>query len=111
MSARVIEGQIDAWITEHSASFIGPKEIAEGSDEMLVRCLSYSTYDMSASGWTKVGTARIEITLKGNDQIIAGKVDALQALKTKTLADAQLKVTEIEAQIQTLLAITCEVQS
>lgn len=104
MSAtRVIEGTIGAWLPDSSS--LGPKELAEQPGDKLVRGLSYSAWDMTPHGWTRIGEARVEVTLKGRDELIASKVDALRALRTHKLAETQREVTEIDKQINTLLAI------
>ncbi len=108
-SARVIKGQIGAYLTEYTRG-IGPKELIEADDAVLLRVLSFSDHDMSTAGWTRIGTASIEVTLCSANEIITSKVDALRALKAKKLADAQREATDIEQQIQTLLAITYDAE-
>lgn len=108
-SARVIKGQIGVYLTGYSRN-IGPKELFEADDAVLLRALSFSDHDMSMAGWTRVGTASVEVTLGSANEIITSKVDALRALKAQKLADAQREATEIEQQIQTLLAITYDAE-
>lgn len=101
---RTVEGTTKVWLTEHCG--IGPEDIKSGDAAMLVRCVTFSSHDMSNCGWTLVGEANVAITFVDGNQILNNKIDALRAEKQKTLADAQVKANELEAKIQKLLAIS-----
>lgn len=105
MSTRTITGTVKVQI----GSYIRQEWLRNPDDEEVFKCLSFTNLDMSDCGHTVVGEAQVTVTLPDHDTIIGNKVDALRAEKTRTLADAQLKATQIEGQIQSLLAITCEV--
>lgn len=102
---RVITGEISVWLTQYSS--IGPAELTSDDAQKVLNGVSFSHHDM-APEWTRIGAARVTITLESNDKIITGKVDALRAEQKKVVADAQMKSTDIERQIQQLLAITHE---
>lgn len=86
-----------------------PNDYATANGQTLARGLAYWPTDFTLdSGFSKVGTAEVTITLHDPDDLIANKVAALKAEKTQTLADAEAKATRIERQIQQLLAITHE---
>lgn len=104
MSARTVTGTTKVWLTEHALN-IGPKELA---DPRVVSRLSYSDSEMKSWGWTLIGTAEITLHLVGDREIVENRVDSLRAEQKKVVADAQKKSTEIERQIQTLLAIAYE---
>lgn len=57
-------------------------------------------------GYVFVGHAKIEIEFLPQKDVTASAVASLKKQKKKVLADAQAKATEIEQQIQSLLAIT-----
>lgn len=101
---KTITGTIDAYLTEYC--HLTPEDL-RGPKPGIVGQLSYSSHDMSGC-WVKVGTARIEVTLMQDDAIVTGAVAGLRAQQEKARADAEAKCTEIERQIQTLLAITFE---
>lgn len=56
-------------------------------------------------GYTHIGSAQVMLTLNSRDALLANKVTSLQARKASVLADAQRTATEIEGEIQKLLAI------
>ena len=104
MSARTVTGTTKVWLPEYAIN-IGPKELA---DPRVVSRLAYSDSEMKSMGWTLLGTAEIKLTLVGDREIVENRVDSLRAEQKKVVADAQKKSTEIERQIQTLLAIAYE---
>jgi hypothetical protein len=59
-------------------------------------------------GYIQVGTAKVEIELMPRKEVTAGAVASLRKQKDALLAKAQLEATQIEQQIQNLLAITNE---
>ncbi len=63
---------------------------------------------MTASGWTFAGEAEITLQLVDHKALVENKVEALKAEVKSIKAEATMKVTQIERQIQTLLAITYE---
>lgn len=99
---RTIEMDLTAWIAEHSR--ITPQDLA--TSKRLNLYYLQPERDMSGSGWARVGSARVIVTLNDEKDIFAAKVDALRKEKDKILGDAQAKATEIEGKIQNLLAIT-----
>jgi hypothetical protein len=64
---------------------------------------------MSSCGWLAIGEAEVTINFYPTDEIVDKRVKGLREEQKKTLADAQLKSTQIEREIQSLLAITNEV--
>lgn len=62
-------------------------------------------------GYVFVGDAEITVTVIDEPSIVSNKIDALRATKTSVLAEAQAKATELESQIQKLLAISNEVKA
>ena len=103
---RVIKGTIDVWVSRYSP--IGPNELTNTADAELIKGLNFASHDMTTSGWASVGTARVEITLSGAEEIITGRVKALQVTKKQMQADVQMKLNDIDVQIQKLLALTYE---
>lgn len=89
-----------AWLTKYSATT--PQQLAAGKTDGLI----YSDADMTSEGWSVVGEAEITVTLFSHDQLIANKVDALRAEAKSVRAAATARVTQIESQIQNLLAIS-----
>jgi hypothetical protein len=102
-ASRVISGKVGVWLTPYSS--LGPKQLADGDGAAIVRDVDFSQHDM-APEWTRIGTAQVQITLEPTDQIINNKIDALRTEQKKVVADAQKKSTDLEREIQQLLAIT-----
>ena len=102
MSARTIEASIDAWLPDHVG--ISAADLLSMDALRLVNGFGYSVHDM-APRWLKVGTARITVEIADVDAFVDLQINALKEARQKVLADAQLKATEIDRQIQSLLAI------
>ncbi len=103
MAQRTITGTIKVQLP----SSYGPKDL-EGDDRRVFDLLSFTASDMSGYGYAVVGTAEIVVTLNDTDTIIGDKITALRAEKKQVQADATKRCTEIERQVQQLLAITME---
>jgi hypothetical protein len=99
-----IKSTLGVWLT---SDIYGPDDLNQ-DPEKVARMLGYSPLDMSACGWSKVGTAEVLITLDDTDQMLANKVDALRKEITKVRADAEIRAVQLETKVQQLLAITNE---
>lgn len=103
MSGRVITGTVGVWLTRSCG--IGPTDLKDGEDAALVRGFTFTHIDM-APDWTRIGNAELKITLAPNDAIVTDAIASLRAEQTRLRAEAERKSTDIERQIQTLLAIS-----
>jgi hypothetical protein len=95
-----IKATTKAWLPSHAS----PEDLL-GDSVHAISTMAYSDSDMQRAGWTLVGEAEITVILVDEDQIILNKVDSLRAEKNRIIADAQVKVNDIEGKIQSLLAI------
>jgi len=102
-AARTVTGTTKAWITEHSTA--RPEHLAEG-DPRLIKWVCYSDMDMSGSGWVLVGEATVTLKLDSVEEVVANQVAALRQQITSVRAEAENKATDLERQVQQLLAIT-----
>ena len=73
--------------------------------EKGINGLTFSTSDMTRIGWTLVGTATIEVDFVSVDQMVDNKVAALRQEAISVRAEATARCTQIEGQINQLLAI------
>jgi len=101
---KTITGTTKAWFTN---DIYGPDDLAREGAKLL-GALGYINNDMTAHGWSCIGTADITLTLIDEDQMVANKVESLRQEITKTRADAEMKVRLLEGKVQSLLAITHE---
>jgi hypothetical protein len=97
-----ITSKTKAWISVHGS----PDALFGDDKSAAVDELSFSQLDMKSAGWTYVGEATITVDVPDQDALIGNKVESLRAEKQKVLAEAQAKATQLEGQIQKLLAIT-----
>lgn len=97
-------GTITAWMTPYN--LLNADQLR---DPECVQQLSYSHHNM-APEWVKVGTAEITVTLETDANITNGAITALRAEQQQVRADAEMKAQQIERRIQTLLAITMDVE-
>ena len=101
MSKRTFTFNAPCWLSPYS----GPEDL---TPDRAAGALSFYDFGTPPEGYSKVGTAVIEVTVDDEKDILANKVEALRAEQKKVIADAQLKLTQIERKIQELLAITYE---
>lgn len=94
-----ITGTVKAWATEYST--FNPRAL----DKTRIDSLGFSDGDMARHGWTLVGEAEITVKLMDHDTLIGNKVEALRAEAANIRAEAMMKCTRIEEQINQLLAI------
>ena len=95
---------IRVWLPNTSS--ILPEKLASGTGDEIIPYAMLSKTDMTQYGWVEIGSAQVSLTIKGNDEIVSGQVEALKAQKRKVIADAEVAANEIEQRIQSLLAIT-----
>jgi hypothetical protein len=105
-ASRTISVEIDAYLW---SELYGPQDL-QADPERVASFLSYRN-DKPSAKYVKVGRARITVELIDERAIVDNKVEALKEEKREVLATAQAKATQIEKQIQSLLAITCDVEA
>ena len=66
---------------------------------------SIFTGSTSDSTWIRIGSATVTVEIADDKEIKAGLIESLKDAKKKIQADAEKSITEIDAQIQSLLAI------
>lgn len=100
---RIVTAQMDAYLW---SSIWGPEDLHGDPDAVIPR-LRFVPVDGAApsTDYIKVGRATVEVGFFDDKAVIAEKVAALKREKEQTLAAAQSKATDIERQIQQLLAI------
>lgn len=103
-----IKGTTGVWLSD---SYYGPDDIKRDGPKCVGK-LSYIDYDMSKSaGWVKIGTAEITLNLISDDQMVANKVESLKTEIQTIRATSENAITQLQAKIQSLLALTNEVKS
>jgi len=104
---RTVTGKLKAWLPDHASH--RDMEALRGNDgDRIADVLAYTKHDMKSIGYTLIGEAEITVHIVDEQAIVENKVESLRAEKQKVLAEATNNATEIERQIQTLLAITYE---
>ncbi len=67
-------------------------------------------YDMSEHGYVVIGKGICEVEMLPHAEVVAKQIETLEAVKQSVMAESHAKVVAIEQKIQSLLAITHEVQ-
>lgn len=99
--SRTITATVDAW----HGTFGRPTDL-HGDPADAINSICFARFDLGLSlGWTFIGTADVTLHLVDDKQIIENKVESLRAEQTKVRANATARATDIERQIQQLLAI------
>ncbi len=94
---KTVTGTMGAWLTDYRAT--------KSADPSDIENLSFTPYDMADEGWVKVGEAEITVTMRDKNEIIDEQVSVLKEAKRRIQAESVARVTQIDAQIQSLLAI------
>ena len=94
---KTVTGTMGAWLTDYCAT--------NSADPSDIENLSFTPYDMADKGWVKVGEAEITVTMRDKNEIIDEQVSVLKEAKRRIQAESVARVTQIDAQIQSLLAI------
>lgn len=102
MTARTVAGAVSIWLRKED----GPQHLTGTDREIVanVACMDQNS-DMSSYGYTRVGMGTLSFELPTLRGLVDSKAEALRAEIQKTRADAQMKVTRLEADLQKLLAI------
>lgn len=101
---KTITGNLFAFATDRSA--FNPGMIGSSPDDEVIETLSFAGESMlDYATWTRVGKVELTIAFDDTDTIVANKVDKLRDKKRNVQAEAEKIITEIDAQIQSLLAI------
>ena len=80
----------------------------EGSNSTIG--IDFCDFDMTRSGWIRIGTATIHLDLIDPKDTVAAQVESLQAQIQKTMADSEATITILRSRINDLLAIENKVQ-
>ena len=102
------KGTVAVWLS--SGAYTKPSDLHKLDDERLVGSVQFQNIDMSPSGWTRVGTAEVIITLDDCKTVTANQVAMLQQALKDMRAEHQQAQNRLTKQIQELLAIDNEVQ-
>lgn len=65
--------------------------------------------DMTGMGWVKVGLATITVDMFDLETITNAQINTLKEAKRRIQAEAEARITKIDGQIQSLLALPMEV--
>lgn len=92
--------RVGAWIPMHSD--LRASDLHRMDDSVVVEALGYSNFPMADHRWIRIGEATITVELASELQRTQDAV----AMLRREQAELQAKSTQIEAEIQKLLAIT-----
>jgi len=100
--ARTITGNVSIWLSKTS----GPQDVA-GDDQSVTDAIVVfgPDSDMSGYGYTRLSEGTLTFALPTVRDMVDSKAESLRAEITKTRADAEMKVNQLQAALQKLLAI------
>ena len=102
------KGTVNVWLA--SSACTAPSDLHKLDDERLIASVQFQNIDMSPSGWTRVGTAEVIITLDDYKTCTANQVAILQSQLKEMRAEHQQAQNRLTKRINELLAIENEVQ-
>jgi hypothetical protein len=95
---------VSGYITDYAMKYnLTPEDMK--NPEKVQKHLQISQSNMADLGWVKVGLGYAEVELLDQKDVLNSAVIALRAKAAATRAEATKKCTEIENQINQLLAI------
>ena len=107
-ASKQAKGTVNVWLP--SSACTAPSDLHKLDDERLIASVQFQNIDMSPSGWTRVGTAEVIITLDDYKTVTANQVAILQSQLKEMRAEHQQAQNRLTKQIQELLAIDNEAQ-
>ena len=98
-----MKATLNAFLPEHNGRRF---EYAQSNNnvEDMFDCLAFSSIK-EIQGWTPMGTVEMEWTSPDSEEILNLRVTALKQQATQVMAEAQMRVDQIEDQIQNLLRL------
>lgn len=100
---KTITTQATAFVTQYSGIKLEELHLLEDASKLM-----FVANDYHPTGWIKVGTAQITVTLDETNEVIDSKVASLKAELAAIRAESQVMINEIEDQIAKLSALTFE---
>ena len=97
---KTITGTVPAYMNKWSSI----DELMEREPDSAIGSI-YTGNTCDLSTWIRIGSACVTVEIADEKEIKAGLVESLKEAKKKIQADAEKNITEIDAQIQSLLAI------
>lgn len=94
--------KLNAWLSPYSD--LTPEQIVKGG-EKAVSSLFYTDNEQIGDGYTKVGTADVDVTLFDMATLIDSKRQALEAELAQEIADSHVRQEKLKEKIQNLLAL------
>ena len=105
---KTVSTSVTAWLT----SSHGLQDLADDrTDAQIIDVLGFYSGDMESSGWVRVGTAEITVTLVENQQVVDNKVSSLKKELELHRAKSYVIENAILEQISNLLSITYKPES
>ena len=95
--------QITATVQAYISQYNSVKSLMNTSQENAISQVMLT--ERTLDGWVLIGSATVTLNVADDDTINGRLVETLREVQTSIKADAQKRVTEIEQQIQSLLAI------
>jgi len=93
---------LNAFLSPYSD--LTPADLASGKPE-IVAGLFFHFHDTIGDGYTKVGTAEVEVTLFELAEVVEQKRKTLEGQLQKDMADSEVRQNALREQIQQLLAL------
>ena len=103
------KGTLNVWLP--SGAYAKSSDLHKLDDERLIASVQFQNIDMSPSGWTRVGTAEVIITLDDCKTVTANQVAILQSQLKEMRAEHQQAQNRLVRQIHELLAIDNEAEA
>ena len=98
---KTVTGKTNVWASRHSR--VSPNNLETLTSDEIISGVQY--FESGLNDWAKVGTAEITITFDDSKEIIKNRVNSMRVEATNIRAEATNKCTQIEREIQSLLAI------
>lgn len=100
-----MKAKLVAYLTDQYTTLDTIREQHKTDPVMALGRMTYYKPGMEEMGWIPVGTAEVTVSLVSQEGFVNSKIDTLQKQRQRVMAETQLKVNEIDQQIQELLCL------
>lgn len=100
--AHTFKAPVSVWLSQYSRHDVKSLQRADNIRDLTIWEGDYE----GVSGYTRVGTGEVTITMNEPDQIIGSKVESLRAELAKDRADSQMRQNALIRKISELEALT-----
>lgn len=107
MAKRIITGSLFVSLSDYSDL----DQLASPDDATALKVLAFTSCDITGGCYSRAGTATVTVQLDDEKELIESKAESLRGEITKVRAESENEITRLTEKLNSLLAITNEVEA